>query len=223
MRERKKLGSLLPWEKNAVDYLKRLEEPQWAYGLRSQELLSALPELLNGWASLWAGYNHFSWHTWEDFLVALRGRFFPSTFDEDLDNMIWTRKQREGEMVAEYTEELRTLLQWRGGYSPSTELRQLCKNLRPEYKLYIRPSDCGSVEEIKKAGRAYEAIRAEKRWVKSEKGSAAYMVASISDSHFPSLPSSYSPQQALLLFGVTYPPLLSLGPAGDFFVRSSYP
>lgn len=152
-----------------VSYLERLQELQEAYGVHGSQLLYALPELLTGQASLWARNNKQGWRKWSDFIRAFQDRYFPTSYLEELDADILSRRQKERESADEYVEDLRTLIRRRGGYSEREELNRLYKNLRPDIKLYVRISEVEGVEDLLITCREYEKIREEEKRLRSGK------------------------------------------------------
>jgi len=56
-----------------------------------------------------------------------------------------------------------TLMRRAGGFSSAEQLKRIYDNMHPDYKLYVRISDIGSINELQIRAREYEEIEQEKR------------------------------------------------------------
>jgi hypothetical protein len=120
---------------DAPNFLERLSELQEAYGYTGEQLLIALPELLRGKPVLWMRNNRHQWRQWYQFVQDFKARYYPKSYEEDLDSRIIARRQVEGESIDEFAEDLQTLIRRRGSFDERTLFNRVYQNLLPRYKL----------------------------------------------------------------------------------------
>ena len=89
--------------RTSVDnFLARLEEGRAVSFLSEEELMIALPFLLDGLALQWFRQNKSSWPTWAHFRAAFRARFGDIKYQWRLDEQVAGRVQGEDESTADY-------------------------------------------------------------------------------------------------------------------------
>ena len=90
-------------KRTSVDnFLARLEEGRAVSFLSEEELMIALPFLLDGLALQWFIQNKSSWPTWVHFRAAFRARFGDINYQWRLDDEVTSRVQGEDELTADY-------------------------------------------------------------------------------------------------------------------------
>ncbi|XP_039287367.1 uncharacterized protein LOC120352026 [Nilaparvata lugens] len=119
--------------------------------------------MLAGRCSFWMRNRRGFWHHWNNFVREFRSRYYPATYEEDLDTQNLGQRQHEGEAIDDYVEELQTLMRGRGDFLVSHQLQRLYKNLLPQYKLYIREAEIYLVDDLLKLARQYERIKSEEK------------------------------------------------------------
>jgi hypothetical protein len=145
-------------EKGAVAFLERLDELKTAYAIEDNDLLPALPELLKGKAILWYRINKSEWNHYGDFLNSFRDNYLPPDYKNTLEDEIRARTQGPDEELRDFVISLRTLMRRHGGVNSKRQLDLLYRNLRPEYKTYIRRHDFDSITELMQLGTEYELL-----------------------------------------------------------------
>jgi hypothetical protein len=153
-------------EKGAVAFLERLDELKSAYLIEEKDLFPALPELLKGKAVLWYRINKSEWNSYQDFVTSFKENYLPPDYENTLEDEIRARTQGADEQVRDYVISLRTLIRRHGGISASKQLDFLYRNLRPEYKTYIRRHDFESIHELMQLGAEYELLCKESKQFK---------------------------------------------------------
>lgn len=145
-------------EKGAVAFLERLDELKTAYAIEDRDILPALPELLKGKAILWYRINKSEWSHFQDFLKSFKDNYLPPDYKSTLEDEIRARTQGPDESLRDFVIALRTLMRRHGGVSVHKQLDLLYRNLRPEYKTYIRRHDFESIHELMQLGTEYELL-----------------------------------------------------------------
>ena len=84
------------------NFLARLEEGRAVSFLSEEELMIALPFLLDGLALQWFRQNERSWPTWAHFRAAFRARLGDRNYQWRLDEQVAGRVQGEDESTADY-------------------------------------------------------------------------------------------------------------------------
>lgn len=148
---------------DAVGFLERISELAENYELNRDALLPALTELLKGKALLWHRNNRQNWRNWEDFEEDFQAFYFPTGYMESMTEAIIARKQREEENARHYVAELQTLMRRGSHMDQEDQVKRIYKNLRTEYKLYIRSQDFHGLPELLRRCEEYEGLRQEQR------------------------------------------------------------
>lgn len=152
----RKWGLKFDGVEGVVGFIERLIELKTAYKFSEDNLLIAIPELLKGKALLWYRNNKDEWHNWGDFISDLRKSFLPPDYTAILEDDIRKRTQGQDESIMDFVISLRTEMRRHGGMTPRRQLEMIYKNLRPEYKTYIRRRDFSSLSELLEIGTEYE-------------------------------------------------------------------
>lgn len=161
-------------EKGAVAFLERLDELKTSYAISDDEMLSALPELFRGKAILWFRINKVEWSGYNDFIEAFRSNYLPPDFKSSLGEEIRARTQGADECIRDFIIALRTLMRRHGGISMGKQLELVYKNLRPEYKTYIRRGDFETITELMQLGNEYELLCKEAKVFRPPRVAQAY-------------------------------------------------
>jgi predicted aspartyl protease len=143
---------------SAVEFIERLEELTSASGVEKEEVLPALPRILQGKALLWYRNNVHTWETWEEFLELFKLYYFPSNYEEDLIVTIIARKQRVREVFTDYVTDLQTLMRRYGRLNSKEMLHRIHENMLQNYKLYIKKNDYTDLPGLLKLAAEYEGI-----------------------------------------------------------------
>lgn len=152
----RKWGLKFDGVEGVVGFIERLSELRTAYGFSEESLLVAIPELLKGKALLWYRNNKQDWATWDDFIADLRTTFLPPDYLSILEDDIRKRTQGHDESITDFAIALRTEMRRHGGFSNQKQIDFIYKNLRPEYKSYIRRRDFTSLHDLLQLGTEYE-------------------------------------------------------------------
>lgn len=144
-----------------VMFLERLEELRDAYAIPREELLRALPELLKGSALLWYRNNKSKWRFWHHFEKDFRRHFLPQDFELRMEEEIRSRTQGAKEKARDYLTAMQTLIRRHGNCNERAELARIYRNLRPEYKSYIRVRDFSTIEELVQLTEEFEQLQTE--------------------------------------------------------------
>lgn len=146
--------------RDPIAFLERIDDLRADYEYSGEQLLKGLSELLRGDAVAWARNNREDW-TWGDFCNAIRRRYLPPRYSEDLQQQIAERKQRETEKFAPYADEMMTLIRRAGGFSREQRLSRIYANMRPEYKRYVKRRDVHDLNELFDDAAEFERIEQE--------------------------------------------------------------
>lgn len=111
------------------------------YNLTAEDILRALPELLQGQALLWYRNLKCTWASFEDFRADFETPFFPPGYRRNLDEDIRKRTQDENEPFCSYLTTISTLIRCSSDFSPQQNLNLVYTNMRHDYKLMVRRSD----------------------------------------------------------------------------------
>ena len=144
-----------------ANFLERIEEICVAESILPDSLLPRMPDLLQGEAAYWFRNNRMSWRTWQEFVTDFRNFYFPINYQVDLEAEISRRLHKANEPVSAYLTELQTLIRRNGSLSPDQQLSWLYRNLRPEFRQYIRRSDFHDVPSLSKIAREFELLKRE--------------------------------------------------------------
>lgn len=142
-------------------FLERLEELRIQHQISADRVLPVLPEFLTGNSLLWYRNNVRKWQSWKDFERDFQEFYLPTDYWIHLEAEIGQRCQKEGETVNEYIVALQTLIRRHGKMSAEQELFWIHRNLRPEYRHYIRRSDCTSLSRLLIMAKEFEDLQRE--------------------------------------------------------------
>lgn len=145
---------------NPVEFIERLEELIAAGGIDNEDVLPALPRILQGKALLWYRNNADSWRSWDQFLELFKLYYFPTNYEEDLIVKIVARKQRFRESFTDYLTDLQTLMRRYGNMAEKEKLHRIHENMQKEYKLYIKKNEYKDLNGLVKLAAEYESITA---------------------------------------------------------------
>ena len=136
--------------RTSVDnFLARLEEGRAVSFLSEEELMVALPFLLDGLALQWFRQNKSSWPTWAHFRVAFRARFGDINYQWRLDEQVAGRVQGEDELTADYLTCLQGLYQkFERPVSLIEQMDRAYMNMRPELKRAIRRHEFRDYDQL---------------------------------------------------------------------------
>lgn len=87
--------------------------------------------------------------------------YLPSDYINRIDDEIRARTQGADETIREFEIALRTLMRRHGGFSEEKQVDILYRNLRPEYKSYIKKRDFANIAELISLGVEYELLNKE--------------------------------------------------------------
>ncbi|XP_063627002.1 uncharacterized protein LOC134798550 [Cydia splendana] len=140
------------------EFLERLEELIAASGIEKEEILPALPRILQGKALAWYRNNTESCKDFDSFLKLFKLYYYPSNYEEDLIVRIVARKQRFGESFVDYLTDLQTLMRRSGNLSDKEQLHRIHENMTKNYKLYVKKTDFKDLSELVQLTAEYESI-----------------------------------------------------------------
>ena len=142
---------------SAEDFLTRLEECRGITPIKDDDLLRALPMLLQDVALLWFWISKDEWRNWSEFKTAFRRRFFNYDFAARVREQIFNRTQGQKESVDDYLTYLRGLIAMLRDKVPLAEqLDWAYRGLRPEFKKVIRKFEFRDFNELTQIGRSWE-------------------------------------------------------------------
>ena len=144
-------------------FLERLQELMSYSAISGVDLLPLLSEILQGTALIWYRNDKHSWTMWKDFESAFRNFFLPRDFHFHLEESIAQRRQTQQETGKDYILDLQTLIRRHGNIPESTALMRIYRNLLPDYRQYIRLSDCESISDLLCQVEEYETLQKEIR------------------------------------------------------------
>lgn len=150
-------------EQNPISFLERLYELIDAYGILPDDVLKALPELLQGPALLWQRNNRELWRNFHDFRSDFELQYLPPDYQRNLNAEIQKRTQGDQESIKQFSVAIGTLMRRRGGYTELDKLERIYANMRPEYKLYVRRKDFNTLQELVRLAEGYESYLREKK------------------------------------------------------------
>ncbi|XP_061706266.1 uncharacterized protein LOC133517122 [Cydia pomonella] len=140
------------------EFLERLQELITASGIEKEDILPALPRILQGKALAWYRNNVESFKDWDSFLSLFKLYYYPSNYEEDLIVKIAARKQRFGESFVDYVTDLQTLMRRYGNLTEKEKLHRIHENMSKNYKLYIKKTDFKDLTDLVKLAADYESI-----------------------------------------------------------------
>ncbi|XP_061729157.1 uncharacterized protein LOC133534084 [Cydia pomonella] len=140
------------------EFFERLQELIAASGIEKEDILPALPRILQGKALAWYRNNVESFKDWDSFLSLFKLYYYPSNYEEDLIVRIAARKQKFGESFIDYLTDLQTLMRRYGNLTEKEKLHRIHENMAKNYKLYIKKNDFKDLPELVKLTAEYESI-----------------------------------------------------------------
>ena len=134
-----------------IEYRRRLTE------VSDEELLMAMPVLLDGMALRWFDIHEHEFTTWKKFKKELRNRFGDDDFDRRIREQIQVRTQGKDESMDDYLTNLQGFIKHLHDEVPMVEqLDWAHRGLRPKYHQVISRSDFRSFRELSRLGRNWE-------------------------------------------------------------------
>lgn len=158
----RKWGLRFDGKRNPVSFLERLHELMETYSFSPDEVLKAMPELLQGTALLWYRNSKELWASFTEFQRHFELQFLPPGYYRALDDEIKKRTQGEREPFRDYVVAITTLIRRRGIHSGHQKLEQIYSNMRPDYKMMVRRQDFGTLTQLIERAEEYEAFVREK-------------------------------------------------------------
>lgn len=153
----RKWGLKFDGRRDPVSFLERIQELMESYSLTNEELMKALPELLQGSALLWYRNCKDSLYSFDAFLRKFEIQFLPPGYRRNLDEEIRMRTQGENEPFRDFVTAIMTLIRRSAALSEQGKLDVIYKNMRPDYKLMVRRQDCSSLADMMDRAEDYEA------------------------------------------------------------------
>lgn len=145
-------------EETIHSFLEKMEEVTSFYQIRPDDLLMGIPMFLKDKASEWYRNSRKDWSSWEEFSNDLRKYFTPGDFHMQLEDQIRNRLQKTKEPAKTYVTQLQTLIRRYGKMSHLACLERLWKNMKPDYRRYIRRNDIQDVNDLVKLADEYERL-----------------------------------------------------------------
>ena len=134
-----------------IEYRRRLTE------VSDEELLMAMPVLLDGMALRWFDIHEHEFTTWKRFKKELRNRFGDDDFDRRIREQIQVTRQGKDESMDDYLTNLQGLIKHLHDEVPMVEqLDWAHRGLRPKYHQVISRSDFRSFRELSRLGKNLE-------------------------------------------------------------------
>ena len=154
------------------------------YKLTLDEIVKALPSVLDGESWQWFRREHQFWKTYEDLVDAFRLQYSFEDVQERLRKELEVRTQGPSEEISTYLLKVRDLLdQLKPPLTLGEQLDRVYQKLHPSYRLRIERKDFENFPELQRLGKREELRRAQEKAYKPP--------PPISDSAFPA--SAYIP------------------------------
>lgn len=144
--------------KDLYAFIDRIQELKEAYNLSDSQLLQGIPEVLEKEPLDWYRNNRNTWDSWAQFISSLKTQFLAPNAEEELEDEIYSYKQKPDECVRQFVTNLQTLMRRKGGYSTEQQINRIYRNLKPEYQLHIPREDITSADMIVKRGERLEEL-----------------------------------------------------------------
>jgi hypothetical protein len=142
-----------PW-----GFIEQLEEKAALYSIDVQQLPQAVANVLTGQAEDWFRVNTLYQVTWEEFKQEFMDFFLPPRYFQRLEDDIRSRTQRRGERFRDYALALRLMMR-RAKYTKEQELDRIYDNMMPEYQLFTRRHEFGTLAQLDKLVITYETTK----------------------------------------------------------------
>ncbi|XP_047991444.1 uncharacterized protein LOC125230351 [Leguminivora glycinivorella] len=143
---------------SAVEFIERIEELISASDIAKEDVLLALPRILQGKALLWYRNNVDTWNSWEEFIALFKLYYFPANYEDNLIASIMSRKQKYKENFTDYLTDLQTLMRRYGNLSEKEKLHRIYENMQKNYKLYVKKQDFKDLPGLLQLTSEYENI-----------------------------------------------------------------
>ncbi|XP_047999035.1 uncharacterized protein LOC125236324 [Leguminivora glycinivorella] len=143
---------------SAVEFIERIEELISASEIAKEDVLLALPRILQGKALLWYRNNVDTWNSWEEFIELFKLYYFPANYEDNLIASIMSRKQKYKENFTDYLTDLQTLMRRYGNLSEKEKLHRIYENMQKNYKLYVKKQDFKDLPGLLQLTSEYENI-----------------------------------------------------------------
>ncbi|XP_051165719.1 3-phosphoinositide-dependent protein kinase B-like [Leptopilina boulardi] len=154
----RKWGVTYDGTRDLLDFLEHVEELSFTYEIPLDNLVSCLPMLLKGKAISWYRNNRKNWQFWDEFAHDIKQFFLPVNIDSQLEEDIRNRTQGQKETAHDFITASQTLIRRYGLMSRESEIERLYRNLRPEYRRYIRRHEIQNVSDLIRLTNEYELI-----------------------------------------------------------------
>lgn len=131
-----------------VEFLEELFEKIEIYRADPDSVFSNISVLLRGDALLWWRNNHQYWKNLTDFTDAFRLTYFPNDYFLKIEEELITRRQRPTEKGFDFVNKMQTMARRHGNFGDSRLLCCIHRNLRAEYRQYIRREEFDSLPTL---------------------------------------------------------------------------
>lgn len=131
-----------------VSFLEDLIEKKTFYQASDKYVLTSLNVLFEEQVLLWWRNNRHFWNKFEEFVTDFRLVFFPPFYTEKLEEELVNRKQKVDENGLAFVTHMQTLARRLGNIDNSKLFNRIYRNLRPEYRLYLRRSEFSSIQSL---------------------------------------------------------------------------
>ena len=152
------------YKKDPEGFLTNLYECKQSYGLSLDDIIKALPSVLDDEAWYWFRREYGNWRSYSDFIDAFRLQFCMQDLQEALARELRERTQGPHEDISTYLSKIRGLMdQIMPPMSLAEQLRVAYRNMHPAYKQRIDKSRCVSFPELQRLGKEEELRRLEEK------------------------------------------------------------
>ncbi len=180
-----------------VDFQERPKELQRLYSI-GDGLVRPLPLILEGQALLWYRNVQSLWKSWSDFEESFQNSFFPVNYVEELDEEAKGRKQKANEKIGDYNVVMLMCFRRYGGFDSAETRRIFYKNLRSEYKYFIREDYTTlTIAKMVALGKKYETIKEDENEMKSQTKSDTHKIEKDTE-HLWEPPNTIAPRMCWL-------------------------
>ena len=147
----------------AAEFLQRLGDLQHSYKVNPNQIVECLSEILKGRALGWYRLRRTEWQSWNDFVTDFRAFFLAAEDEDELEETITRRVQRPQETATDFILDLLPLMQQYGKYTLEQQVNRAYRNLRPEYRRYIKRTEFTTLPELMKLAAAQDKVTAEEK------------------------------------------------------------
>lgn len=143
---------------NIHEFLQNLRDYQTGYEIHDTQLINNLSPILEGDAKNWYRLNRGKWRTLEEFERDITHAFQDIQHRDRLEQKIKNYVQGPTQKITQFLIQFRTLLsQLKPPYHPQTQLDLAYRNMKIEYKTYIKPYDFTNFDQLEIAAKEWEA------------------------------------------------------------------